>query len=84
MGYFKSEYVDLFPYLIMFWQCKGTPVFWVYNKECVDIVDILVTVIVVFVVASQSSQRPQTDGVGEEDLGASIHPHLTQKTQFQI
>lgn len=38
-----------------------------------------VAVIVVFVVAAQSCQRPQTDGIGEEDLGASIHPHLVQK-----
>lgn len=38
-----------------------------------------VAVIVVFVVAPQSSQRPQTDGIGEEDLGASVNPHLSSR-----
>lgn len=35
-----------------------------------------VAVVVVSVIASQSCQRTQTDSIREEDLGASIHPHL--------
>lgn len=30
----------------------------------------------VLVVAAQGREAPQTDGKGEEDLGARIHPHL--------
>lgn len=41
-----------------------------------------VAVVVVVVVAPQGCQAPQADGVGEEDLCASIHPHLeTQNKQ---
>lgn len=39
-----------------------------------------VAVIVVFVVAAQSRQGAQADGVGEEDLGAGVHPHLTEES----
>lgn len=38
-----------------------------------------VAVVVVSVVASQSCQRTQTDGKGEEDLGAGIHPNLEKQ-----
>ena len=37
-----------------------------------------VGVMVVVVVAAQSYQCTQTDGVGEEDLCACIHPHLAK------
>lgn len=37
---------------------------------------LLVAVVVIFVVASQGSEATQADGIGEEDLSPSIHPHL--------
>ena len=39
----------------------------------------LVAVVVVLVVTPQSSEAAQADGVGEEDLGPGIHPHLGEK-----
>lgn len=35
-----------------------------------------VTVVVIFIVASQRSQATDADGIGEEDLSSSIHPYL--------
>lgn len=35
----------------------------------------------VLVVAAQGRQAPEADGEGEEDLGASIHPHLQSERQ---
>lgn len=35
-----------------------------------------VTVVVIFIVASQRSQATDADGIGEEDLRSSIHPYL--------
>lgn len=42
----------------------------------------LVTVVVEAVVAAQCSQGAQADGVGEEDLGAGIDPHLDTDRQL--
>lgn len=38
-----------------------------------------VAVVVVGIVASQSCETAQADGIGEEDLGSCIHPYLIQK-----
>lgn len=38
----------------------------------------LVTVVMEAVVAAQSSQGAQSDGIGEENLSAGINPHLSQ------
>lgn len=38
----------------------------------------LVTVVMEAVVAAQRSQGAQSDGIGEENLSASINPHLSQ------
>lgn len=38
--------------------------------------DVLVAVVVEAVVAAQSGQSPQPDGVGEEDLCPGVYPHL--------
>lgn len=35
-----------------------------------------VAVVVIGIVASQSGEAAQADGIGEEDLSSSIHPHL--------
>lgn len=37
---------------------------------------LLPAVMIVLVVAAESSKRAETDGVRKEDLGASIHPYL--------
>lgn len=46
-------------------------------KEILVQVETPVAVVVIFVVAPQSSQGAEADGVGEEDLGPGIHPHLS-------
>lgn len=38
-----------------------------------------VAVIVIGIVTSQSSETAQADGIGEEDLGSRVHPHLKEK-----
>lgn len=38
----------------------------------------LVRVVMELVVASKGSQRAQTDGIGEKDLCAGVHPNLQQ------
>ena len=41
--------------------------------------NVLVTVVMEAVVAAQRSQGTQPDGIGEENLGAGINPHLPQR-----
>lgn len=42
-----------------------------------------VAVVVVFVITSQSSEAAETNGIGEENLSSSIHPHLgTKRKQY--
>lgn len=38
-----------------------------------------VAVIVIGIVTSQSGEAAQADGIGEEDLSSSIHPHLEEE-----
>lgn len=40
-----------------------------------------VAVVVILVIAAQGREATQTDGKGEEDLGASIHPHLQRQKE---
>lgn len=40
-----------------------------------------VAVVVVGVVAPERGEEPEADGVGEENLSASIHPHLRGQTR---
>lgn len=40
--------------------------------------NLLVTVVMEAVIAAQCSQSTQSDGIGEENLGAGINPHLPQ------
>lgn len=49
---------------------------------CVCVV--LVAVVVEAVVAAQSGQRAQPDGVGEEDLCAGVDPHLKRGQRSQV
>lgn len=42
-----------------------------------------VTVVVIFIVATQRSQATNADGIGEEDLSSSIHPYLSGRMQEQ-
>lgn len=44
----------------------------------------LVTVVIEAVVAAQCSQGTQSDGIGEENLGASINPHLPQREKHLL
>lgn len=44
-----------------------------YMYVCIDS---LVTVVMEAVIAAQCSQGAQSDGIGEENLGAGINPHL--------
>lgn len=39
-------------------------------------IDLLVTVVMEAVIAAQCSQGTQSDGIGEENLGTGINPHL--------
>lgn len=43
---------------------------------CVCVCVVLVAVIVEAVVAAQSGQSSKSNGIGEEDLSASVDPHL--------
>lgn len=44
-----------------------------------------VAVVVILVIASQSREAAQADGVGEEDLSSSIHPYLrTEQKVFYV
>ena len=47
---------------------------------CIEaaVLPVPVGVMLPLVVAAQGSESPQSYGVGEEDLGACIHPHLKQ------
>ena len=58
-------------------------VFYLEQLSLVLELDVLVAVVVVLVVASEGRQRAQTDGVGEEDLGTSVHPHLQTQSKHQ-
>lgn len=40
-----------------------------------------VAVVVVGVVTPKRGEEPKTDGVGEENLSASVHPHLRGQTR---
>lgn len=53
---------------------------WVFT--CIHIV-LPVTVIVVGIVTSQSRETAQADGIREEDLSSSIHPHLKEKWEIK-
>lgn len=43
-----------------------------------------VAVVVILVVAAQGRQAPYTDGKGEEDLGARVHPHLHREKAREL
>lgn len=43
--------------------------------------NVLVAVVVEAVVAAQSGQSSQPDGVGEEDLSAGVDPHLEKRSK---
>lgn len=43
-----------------------------------------VAVVVELVVAAQGCQAPDTDGKGEEDLGARVHPHLHREKEGKL
>ncbi len=71
---------------------KEDPILCLADGVCVDVgllpvtvvsdfmlcINSLVTVVMEAVVAAQRSQGAQSDGIGEENLSASINPHLSQ------
>lgn len=43
-----------------------------------------ITVVIITVIAPKSSQTSQTDGIWEEDLSPSIHPHLREEIHLHL
>lgn len=48
------------------------------------VLDLLITVVVVSVITPKRSEETKANGIREEDLSASIHPHLERSNKIIV